>query len=82
MLIIPNREISANAFAALLDDEVYLKKAIESTDKYAKDDYKDFIGSSLVIDDVHDDFDEDCYSRHIPEYMISQISGKQIKKKT
>ena len=61
------------------DKEKYLKLAKESADKNAKDDYNDYIGSSLVVDDVPSDFTI-SFTDHVPPYMLSQISGKPISK--
>ena len=61
------------------DKLTYERLAKESADKNAKDDYNDFVGSSLVVDDVPEGFTIE-FTEHVPPYMVSQISGKPLQK--
>ncbi|KAK8884978.1 hypothetical protein M9Y10_044105 [Tritrichomonas musculus] len=55
----------------------YERLARKSSQDNAKDNYEDYI-TAHVDDTVPDDFSA-TFEKHVPPYMISQISGKQIK---
>ena len=55
----------------------YQRFARNSTNDNAKDDYKDYIKDVYIDDSVNPKFTLD-FEKHIPPYMRSQISGREI----
>ena len=57
----------------------YEELARKSSEENAKDDYNEYIGKALVIDEVPEGFTIEFHD-NIPPYMLSQISGKPLQK--
>lgn len=55
----------------------YKKKEKEVSDNNFANDYKDYIKSSVILNDIPDDFKIES-SNEAPIYMISQITGNPI----
>lgn len=53
-------------------------QAKESTDEVAKDKFEDFIDGN-IDKTVNNNFKLKFDSQHIPQYMMSQISGSRIR---
>ncbi|OHT12808.1 hypothetical protein TRFO_17281 [Tritrichomonas foetus] len=64
------------------DPEKYKRLARESAEKYAKDSYQEYLEKAFIIDEVPDDFKVSFDEGHIPQYMMSQISGKFLDPKS
>lgn len=66
-------------FVYISDEELYYKLAKESATNNAKENYEDYLQNIKVIDEVPEGYTIE-FNDSVPFYMISQITGRPLRK--
>lgn len=69
------------AYNMFMNDRFQYDKLARESSQNAKDNFEDYITDSLVLDDVPNDINLNFNpKKHVPHYMLSQISREKLQK--